>query len=521
MSARPAIVSAVCLGRKGERRARASWRRARGSARCMFSSGRSFAHFHEEADTPLATTTAAVELSVATENDRSFERAAQPTQGNVSLHGQNREPLRCCVIWSVPVICGFAIGSAVSLWMHLTSNPLPQAPSPSMPLASNLPAQAPSPSMQRASQFPPQATASPQQHHRKQHHSPPSPYAPPPSCPPPPPPSASPPPTTPPRSPPGFPPRSPPSPVPHPPPPVPVISPRIQPPGPPPPAPPLPANRHTSVLTRQRYGATGVSAAAWDAYILSVYHAQGNQLASLPRFDQVDLVYDHLLSVGEVNNDEFPGRCNNFRKRPFRSGRAPHSPLVAWFYRAPPFSPITSNTWVEITHCAGSDFEAHASWYYVVRGSGIFVNTGSTISFGSHGDAVNHFLGGGVCNDQQCNDAIQARLPEAARAAGIDSIQFLHHCDFDCDEPANDNPPGRGNGNGCGHELMVIQKTSDGSALGTGGNLACPTGVQFRSGVDGSLPCECVDTVPNVEQLRSQRGTCTACHGSSMLQGFG
>eukprot|EP00964_Phaeocystis_antarctica_P091381 scaffold58606_cov64-Phaeocystis_antarctica.AAC.2 len=85
------------------------------SARCMFSSGRSFAHFHEEADTPLATTTAAVELSVAKKNSRSFERAAQPTQGNVSLHGQNREPLRCCVIWSVPVICGFAIGSAVSL----------------------------------------------------------------------------------------------------------------------------------------------------------------------------------------------------------------------------------------------------------------------------------------------------------------------------------------------------------------------------------------------------------------------
>ena len=173
---------------------------------------------------------------------------------------------------------------------------------------------------------------------------------------------------------------------------------------------------------------------------------------------------------------------------------------------------------MEITHCAGSEFEEHASWYYVVRGSGVFVNTGRTISFGSHGDAVNHFLGHGNCDDQQCNDAIQARLPEAARIAGIDSIQFLHHCDFDCDEPANDNPPGRGNGNGCGHELMIIQKIRGGSALGTGGNLACPTGVQFRSGVGGSLPCKCVDTAPNVEQLRSQRGACTACHGSSMLQ---
>jgi hypothetical protein len=488
----------------------------------MFSRGRSFAHFQEEeADTPTATTTAAVELSVAKEDGRSFEKAAQPTQSNVTPHGQNREPLRRCVIWSMPAICGFAIGSAISLRMHLTANPLRQAPSPSMQHASNIPAQAPSPSMQRASHFPPQAPSLP----LAPPHSPPSPHAPQSSCPQPPPPPASPLPTPHPRSPPGLPPRSPPPPAPHPPPPVPhppVIPPSIQPPGPPPPAPPLPANRHTSVLTRQRYDATGVSAAAWDAYVLSVYHAQANQLASLPRFDQVDLVYDHLLPVGEVNNDEFPGNCNNFIKRPFRSGRAPHSPLVAWFYRPPPFSPITSDTWVEITHCAGSDFEAHASWYYVVQGSGVFVNTGSTISFGSHGDAVNHFLAGG-CDDQQCNDAIQARLPEAARAAGIDSIQFMHHCDFDCDEPANDNPPGRGNGNGCGHELMVVQKTSDGSALGTGGNLACPTGVQFRSGVDGSLPCECVDTVtvPNVKQLRSQRGACTACHGSSMLQGFG
>ena len=282
-----------------------------------------------------------------------------------------------------------------------------------------------------------------------------------------------------------------------------------------------PSHRHLHHDRRRRHHhcqligtPTGVSADAFDKYIMGIYRCSREQLARLPRFDEVDFVYDHLLGMGRVNDAEFPGRCSDFRARPFRYGRAPHSPLVAWFYRPPPFTAVPSNTWTEITHCAGSEFEAHASWYYVVKGSGVFVNTGPTISFSSHGEAVRHFLGAGYCDDQQCNDAIRTALPEAARAAGIHSIQFLHHCDFDCDEPDNDDPPGRGNGNGCGHELMVIQTTNEGTALGTGGNRACPTGVEFRTGIDASQPCECTEDVPwGISQLRSVRGTCTACKG--------
>lgn len=40
---------------------------------------------------------------------------------------------------------------------------------------------------------------------------------------------------------------------------------------------------------------------------------------------------------------------------------------------------IPSDTWVEVTHCGGSGFESHASWYYVVTGSAVYVNVGKTV----------------------------------------------------------------------------------------------------------------------------------------------
>ena len=251
-----------------------------------------------------------------------------------------------------------------------------------------------------------------------------------------------------------------------------------------------------------------------------MYHSSRDQLYRLPSIDEVDLIYDHLLPAGAVNTQQYPGECRDFAYRPFRYGRAPHSPLVAWFYRPPPFTAVPSDGWAEITHCGGSAFEAHASWYYVVRGSGIYVNVGSTISFRGHADAVQHFLGLTYTEDRA---PISTRLPEAARAAGYDSIQFVYHCDFDCDEPANDAWPGRGDGNGCGHELMLIQTSADGSALGGGGDLPCPTNVVFRQGQDASLPCECVEqlsgSLASVIQLRSQRGNCAVCRDSSVLLG--
>jgi len=277
------------------------------------------------------------------------------------------------------------------------------------------------------------------------------------------------------------------------------------------------ANATTS-LALLRFQYTGVTAAQWGDYVLELYGAQREQLGRLPTIDEVDLIYDHLLPLSDVNAERLPGRCQQFEARPFRAGRAPHSPHAAWFYRNPPFQSKANNTWVEISHCGGSLFETHASWYYLATGSGVFVNVGTTISFAHNAEAVRYFLGADFCEvgccgnaHDECDEQIQERLPEAARVAGFRSIQFLRHCDLDCEDTSDETL------HGCAHELLIIQTTADGS-LGTGGAGSCPTGIELRTGVGGSQPCECVENVSaDTEQLHSDRGSCAVCRGSPTL----
>jgi hypothetical protein len=130
------------------------------------------------------------------------------------------------------------------------------------------------------------------------------------------------------------------------------------------------------------------------------------------------------------------------------------------------------------------------------------------IAFNSHQEAVQHFLGRPCVNpgQDQCNDELPELLPKAALAAGYLSIQFMLHRDFDCWDDDSDR-------NGVGHELMLLQ-TSGPGALGNGGGETCPPGLEFRTGVDASLPCECGEAA----NLRSVRGTCVTCVGSPVHQ---
>jgi len=72
--------------------------------------------------------------------------------------------------------------------------------------------------------------------------------------------------------------------------------------------------------------------------------------------------------------------------------------VQVWLARSAPFKPAADGSWVEITHCGGGWNEKHAHWMYVARGSGLYVNVGRTIAFGSHEESVRHFLGT-ACRD--------------------------------------------------------------------------------------------------------------------------
>ena len=154
-------------------------------------------------------------------------------------------------------------------------------------------------------------------------------------------------------------------------------------------------------------------------------------------------------------------------------------------------SPILNNSWGEVTHCGGSNFEANAAYFYAARGSGLWINTGRTIAFGAHDDAVRHFLkrnctirGNGA---HEC-DAFLNRMVVVAARQGYSTVQFVGHCDAKC--------------NNCLHEVAVLQKE---------GGPACPP-IAYRRGLRAQAECTCVEHSKSVGTTeRPYRGSCASC----------
>ena len=211
--------------------------------------------------------------------------------------------------------------------------------------------------------------------------------------------------------------------------------------------------RHEDQLLRS----TRVSTERWDQYVLALYGATPADLPRLPRIDQVDLIYTRALPLAGVLRSSWDSCPSTATHRPI-SLPQPHVRLAAFFTAAERPAAYASHAWVEVTHCA-SHIEDQSLWFYIVRGSGIFVNVGRTIVFNDHPDAARFF---GVYGDI-------THVPAAAAAAGYDSVQYLEHCE----------------GCRCDNELMMTATTSPGTS-------ACPRGIEFRTGVNASAPCACV-----------------------------
>lgn len=230
-------------------------------------------------------------------------------------------------------------------------------------------------------------------------------------------------------------------------------------------------------LATARGAALNVSEQRWSSYVRRLYGGEGD---GVPSLGDVDLIYDQLLPISVDLRLE--GQCPKRTHAPFVL-RAPHSPLLPWLPRYAPSEPFASHSWAEVTHCGGSTFERAGGWFYAARGSALFVNVGRTMSFRSHAEAARRFLGSGCRNGMMCSDEM-GEFTRRARAEGLDSLQFLRHCDLECDD--------------CSHEIVLT------AADGTG---ACPAGVAFRTGAKASKPCTCEET----SSVRSSRGHCAAC----------
>jgi len=112
-----------------------------------------------------------------------------------------------------------------------------------------------------------------------------------------------------------------------------------------------------------------------------------------------------------------------------------------WIYHPAPYQQLLSHQWVEVTHCSWGGTlvvtnEAKGAWHYYAPGSGVFFYLGVTQAFEDHLGAANHY--GVPCKNpfsMECVDAFGA-IVEAARAAGLDSLQFLGHRDMRCGNTA-------------------------------------------------------------------------------------
>jgi hypothetical protein len=232
-----------------------------------------------------------------------------------------------------------------------------------------------------------------------------------------------------------------------------------------------------------------------------IHHANQSQQLKQQQPDkhwgQVDMLY--LSGANLLFKDQrvvLPPKCPTDEHTPYL-GRVVHAPRqVAWFRRLPRAMP--NESWVEVTHCAGSVYERKGYWTYAARGSGLYVNIGRTIAFASHEDAVVFFWGRKCrgprwCGGEPVNSCLMqcgSELPlimDEAKQRGFKSVQFIEHCDMRC--------------GACGHEIVLVA---------IDGRAACSAAIEYRQGANASLPCDCIAS----PTLTSERGMCATCRRS-------
>jgi hypothetical protein len=138
------------------------------------------------------------------------------------------------------------------------------------------------------------------------------------------------------------------------------------------------------------------------------------------------MLWDTLLSKAKVAVPGYEGP--GFGKCPLASKPGSRylennmysPPSTSWLWHPPPYKAFPGNTWVEVMHHKDPfGDEHHGLWFLYAKGSGIWFNTGKTISFGVHEEAFHYFGASG--NEPMC---------QMAASQGYDSIQFVswHDC---------------------------------------------------------------------------------------------
>ena len=243
---------------------------------------------------------------------------------------------------------------------------------------------------------------------------------------------------------------------------------------------------------------SGLKASSFGRYYITIY-------GELPPANMFPLdvgatwlLYDGALISAGVGDLPKADTCPSKERDRYTANNMYQPPLVSWIWHKYPYTAPAANTWVEVLHEADPFGDEHfGMWMVYAPGSGLWFNTGVTISFPEHQDAYTHF---GVTQGD-----LNEELSKTAAAAGYDSIVFTAHIDhtnYQCDT----HNTGKAGFAYMGVEVVATKLT---------GTYPCGTSTGapavIRKGWRGSQVCDCnpkgqflnCKGVPSLEHPRS------------------
>jgi len=152
-------------------------------------------------------------------------------------------------------------------------------------------------------------------------------------------------------------------------------------------------------------------------------------------------------------------------------------PGVNFILQRPPYKALPQRAWVEIAHHNENAQEVFGSWFYYMKGTGIWFNLGKTVSFGDHPAAYKYFK----VHAKGKSEAKNTAMSRNAAASGYDSIQFLNHNDHGTCGP-------------CCQRLHLSSINVEIVGVKLKGTLSCAEpsgGGAIRAGWMGGRACNC------------------------------
>ena len=186
----------------------------------------------------------------------------------------------------------------------------------------------------------------------------------------------------------------------------------------------------------------------WDTYVTALY---GNDSRVVDDPGALTMFYAGLLRRAGLHlgvSRDASCACSVQNGTITSRGRSSFDPPDTLWRWNGDRTPRPNHSRVEVTHCkaaAEHDRERHGAWFYLTPGSGVVLDTGRTRAFDTHQAAVRALVNE-TLSCYECADHFYD-LVRNARAAGLDSLQFVHHTDQRCGNMAIELLQVHGNGN--------------------------------------------------------------------------